>query len=142
MKNAEQLISSLMSEWEREGSNPRKVSGVIVIFINKKLNYFISINQNVFFHSLIILKAFFKYPLCFFVITDHIYYYDKTTNRQKKPQNNKTFGQVFPKVIKSLRWPGYRSFSALDPWLCVSTFQRICPFDLFIIFIILLKISM
>jgi len=24
--------------------------------------------------------------------------------------------------------PGYHSFKALDPWFCVSAFQRICPF--------------
>ena len=131
-----------MSEWERKGSNPRKVSGVIVIFINKKLNYFISINQNVFFHSLIILKAFFKHPLCFLSSPITYTITTKLQTDRKSLKTKKTFGQVFPKVIKSLRWPGYRSFSALDPWLCVSAFQRICHFDLFIIFLILLKISM
>ena len=29
------------------------------------------------------------------------------------------------------RQPGCHGFSALDPWLCVPAFQRVCPFALY-----------
>jgi len=35
-----------------------------------------------------------------------------------------------------IRQPGYLNLSVLDPWFCVSVFQRICPYRIKIILLL------